>query len=411
MPEPKAKLDKHTDNNSSDMNESRIDELLLFRSLLDCTSDAIFIVDTFSGNIIDASGATQSILGCESQTLKGQPFHKLLPNHIARYSRNLFNSRNEHLRLETEFCCQTCEGPGVHVEMSLRVAELNGRDLAIIVARDISDRKRIENVLRKNHDELEIRVRERTRELNRANRAKTEFLSMVSHELRTPLTSVLGFAKICRKKLQDSIFPSVDKEKGAKLDKEMERIEMNLDIIISEGSRLTSLINDVLDLAKMEADRVEYRMESVSPNDFIAQSINATNPLFLDSGLTLVTDIQPDIPDVPGDADRLVQVMVNLISNSVKFTEKGTITIRARQVEEHIRVSVTDTGMGIPEDLVDTIFDKFTQLESGLADRPKGSGLGLSISRNIIEGHQGHIWVESAPDFGSKFIFTLPAKN
>jgi len=389
--------------------KNRLDELEHFRALLDRVSDAIIIVDPMTGTILDATGSTESMLGCKTSELCGTSFNLLLPEHIARYSTNLFNSRDENMNLETEFCSPTCKSQTpVAVEMSLRTVEHLGKSRAIIVARDISERKKNEKALRKSHDELEIRVHERTRELDRANRAKTEFLSIVSHELRTPLTSVLGFAKIIRKKLLDTVFPAADNSKGDKIHKAMERVESNLDIIISEGDRLTALINDVLDLAKMEANKVEYRMEPICPNEFIDRSIAATNPLFLDSGLSLHTHIQPKLPNVMADSDRLVQVMVNLISNAVKFTGKGNITVRARQVGEYVRISVKDTGVGIPDTMREAIFDKFTQAEPSLADRPKGTGLGLPITRNIIEGHQGHIWVESIISEGSKFIFTLP---
>jgi PAS domain S-box-containing protein len=389
--------------------KNRLDELEHFRALLDRVSDAIIVVDADTGIILDATGSTEAMLGCDAKALQGTSFQSLLPDHIARYSQNLFNSRNENMSLETEFCSPHSKGAScVPVEMTLRIVEYSGKNRGVIVARDISERKRSEETLRKSHAELEIHVRERTRELDRANRAKTEFLSIVSHELRTPLTSVLGFAKIIRKKLLEVVYPAVKHNKEPKLCNEMGRIRKNLDIIVSEGERLTALINDVLDLAKMEANKVEYRMEALSPNEFIGQSINATNALFIDSGLALHTDIQPNMPSVMADSDRLIQVMVNLISNGVKFTENGTITIRARQVGEHIRVSITDTGLGIPKTMCDTIFDEFTQGQESLADRPKGTGLGLPISRNIIEGHQGHLWVESSPGKGSKFIFTLP---
>jgi len=231
---------------------------------------------------------------------------------------------------------------------------------------------------------------------------------MVSHELRTPLTSVLGFAKIIRKKLQGSIEPALETIADPKSDKDLANIFKNINIIISEGERLTALINDVLDLAKMEANKVDYNKKPVSPNDFIQRSIEVSSGLFMDSGLPLLAEIEPDMPLIQADENRLVQVMVNLFSNAVKFTESGTVTCRARRVADHIRISVTDTGMGIPEDMRSSIFDKFTQVETTLSDRPRGTGLGLPISRNIIEDHFGHIWVESPLGKGSKFIFTLP---
>jgi len=389
--------------------KGRLDELEHFRALLDRVSDAIIIVDADTGIVLDVSGSTHSMLGCAPESLIGMPFKKLLPEHIARYAESLFNNKSEMLSLDTQFNCPGDKGKDfVPVEMTLHIVELQNRRQAIVVARDISERRRNEEALKKSHDELEIRVRERTRELDRANQAKTEFLSIVSHELRTPLTSVIGFAKIIRKKLVETVFPAVDSEGNEKLLKEMGRIKNNINIIASEGDRLTALINDVLDLAKLEADKVEYRMAAIKPAEFLRRSMEATSSLFDGSNILFVPDIQPDLPLIMGDLDRLIQVMVNLFSNSVKFTDKGTITCRAKLVGDHVRISVADTGVGIPEQMHSTIFDKFTQGQESLTDRPKGTGLGLPICRHIIEGHRGHLWVESEKERGSKFIFTLP---
>ena len=387
---------------------ARLDELERFRSLLDRVSDTIFVVDAETGVILDVAGSAQSMLNCGAKSLVGTPFNRILPDHIARYAANIFNIKTDVLQLETEFCCPDCPGDPVPVEMSLRIVQQQEGRRAVIVARDISERRRNEQALRKSHDNLEIRVRERTRELDRANRAKSEFLSIVSHELRTPLTSVIGFAKIIRKKLMEVVFPAVENNGDEKLDKEMKRVRKNIDIIVSEGDRLTALINDVLDLAKLEANKINYRMEPLNLNECLSRSMQASAGLFNSSGLAFLAEIKEDLPPVLGDSDRLIQVMVNLFSNAVKFTEKGSVTCRATADENYVKISVSDTGVGIPETMRDSIFDKFIQAEESLADRPKGTGLGLSICRHIIEGHGGHIWVESGDNNGSRFVFTLP---
>lgn len=390
---------------------NRLDELEHFRALLDSVSDAILIVDADSGRILDISGSTQVMLGCGIDALRGIEFRKLLPEHIAKYSKNLFSGKNDLISLETTFQC-----PGnalfipVPVEMTMRIVELKGARQGIIVARNITERKLSEEALKKSHDELEIRVRERTRELHLANRAKSEFLSIVSHELRTPLTSVLGFTKIIRKKLLNVIFPAL-RSRDQELNQAIARIKKNIDIIESEGDRLTALINDVLDLAKLESNKIDYRMEPLNPKDFIGRAIQATTPLFEDTGLMLVADIDPDLPQVQGDRDRLIQVMVNLISNAVKFTDKGSVTCQARLVGDHLKVSVIDTGIGIPRDMLASVFDKFTQVNETLTDRPRGTGLGLPICRHIVDGHGGHVWVESEEGKGSRFMFTLPVST
>lgn len=387
---------------------SRLDELEHFRALLDRVSDAILIVDAETGSILDVSGATTAMLTCRPDDILGKEFKTILPPHVARYAANIVFNQSDTLNLETEFRCP-CDAcaPPVPVEVSIKTLKYQESRQAVVVARDISERKRNEEVLRKSHDELEIRVRERTREVERANRAKSEFLSIVSHELRTPLTSVIGFAKIIRKKLLETIFPAVDPSNSV-AQKHMSQVEKNIDIIVSEGDRLTALINDVLDLAKLEEARGEYHMDTLDPAEFIDQSAGATSALFQESGLSLILNIDSNLPRIFGDKDRLVQVMVNLFSNSVKFTEKGSVTCRVRHVGDHIRVSVTDTGVGIPDDLADAIFEKFIQGQEALADRPKGTGLGLPICRRIIEGHGGYIWAAKGRARGGKIIFTLP---
>ena len=390
--------------------KSRLDELEHFRALLDRVNDAIFVVDADSGVILDISGAADALLGCGPEQLRGMSFKDILPPHIRRHANNLFHNETKTVRLETEFTCPTCQGqPPVPVDLTLSLVSFQDKRQAIIVARDISERKRTERALKRSHDQLEIRVRERTKELDQANRAKSEFLSTVSHELRTPLTAVLGFAKVTRKKLISSIFPALDQVADDDLKKEMEVVRKNLEIIAGEGQRLTSLINDVLDLAKMEANRVEYAMAPVHPEEFINKTVEVTSSLFDDNDLTLTLNIEPHLPKVRGDMDRLMQVMVNLFSNAVKFTSQGGITCTARTVDETVRISVADTGIGIQPGLLESIFEEFTQAGEHLSNRPAGTGLGLTICKHIVHEHGGNIWAESKPGHGSKFIFTLPA--
>ena len=242
----------------------------------------------------------------------------------------------------------------------------------------------------------------------KANEAKSAFLSTVSHELRTPLTSVLGFAKIIRKRLDEKIFPIVDKS-DPKTNKTIGQINENLQVVISEGERLTHLINDVLDLAKIEAGKMEWNLENVSLPEVAERAIAATTSLFDQKPIELKRDIQKDLPVISGDPDKLIQVMINLISNSVKFTDKGTVTCRLYQKDDEIIASISDTGIGIaPEDHA-AVFEQFKQVGGDtLTDKPKGTGLGLPICKEIIEHHGGRIWLESEVGKGSVFSFALP---
>ena len=269
--------------------------------------------------------------------------------------------------------------------------------------------------------ELERRVEERTEELARAtaeaqaaravaetaSQTKSAFLTNVSHELRTPLTSVVGFSKIISRRLDDLVFPAVETT-DPKIQRAMRQIGENLDIISTEGERLTAMINDVLDLAKIESGRMEWRRVPIQVEELILRASAATSSLISHAGLSLVTDIEPDLPTIVGDRDRLIQVVINLISNAVKFTPSGTITCSARREGESVVLAVADTGVGIAPEDHDTVFEQFRQAGDTLTDKPRGTGLGLPICREIVEHHGGRIWVESALGAGSTFAFTLP---
>ncbi len=242
----------------------------------------------------------------------------------------------------------------------------------------------------------------------KANEAKSAFLSTVSHELRTPLTSVLGFAKIIKKRLEERIFTALDAS-DAKLKKTTEQVSENLNVVISEGERLTHLINDVLDLAKIEAGKMEWNQESVSLAEVIERAVAATTSLFEQKDIKLAKDIDTNIPDITGDTDKLIQVVINLFSNAVKFTDAGSVTCKLYQKNNEVIVSITDTGIGIAKEDFGAVFEQFKQVGGDtLTDKPKGTGLGLPICKEIVEHHGGRIWVESELGKGSIFSFALP---
>jgi signal transduction histidine kinase/CheY-like chemotaxis protein len=242
-----------------------------------------------------------------------------------------------------------------------------------------------------------------------ADAAKSSFLSTVSHELRTPLTSVLGFAKIIRRRLEERIFPLVPEEER-KIQQTKRQVMDNLNVVVSEGERLTKLIDDVLDLAKIEAGKLTWNMATISAAEVIERAVAATSSLLVAKKLTFVQNVEPSLPTITGDRDRLIQVVINLISNAVKFTDSGSINCAAGLRNGEIVVSVTDSGIGIaPADQL-KVFEKFKQVGDTLTDRPKGTGLGLPICKEIVEYHGGRIWVESEPGKGSTFFFTLPVR-
>jgi PAS domain S-box-containing protein len=241
------------------------------------------------------------------------------------------------------------------------------------------------------------------------DRMKTDFLATVSHELRTPLTSVLGFASIIKEKLEEMVFPHVV-SRDRKVERAIRTIGSNVNIIIDEAERLTSLIDDVLDIAKMEAGRVDWHFEPSDPQAILERALAATSSLFETRNLELIRDFAPNLPSIYVDRDRLIQVLINLISNAVKFTETGSVTCRATVCNQDLCIEIIDTGIGIaPEDQA-KVFERFQQVGDILTDKPKGTGLGLPICKQIIEQHGGRIWVNSQLGQGSTFAFTMPLR-
>jgi CheY-like chemotaxis protein len=187
------------------------------------------------------------------------------------------------------------------------------------------------------------------------------------------------------------------------------QINENLQVVISEGERLTHLINDVLDLAKIEAGKMEWNQEDVSIPEVVERAIAATTSLFEQKEVKLVKKINNDIPEIIGDTDKLIQVVINLFSNAVKFTDKGSVKCEVSQKDNEVIVSITDTGIGIAPEDYGAVFEQFKQVGGDtLTDKPKGTGLGLPICKEIIEHHGGRIWVESEVGKGSTFSFAIP---
>ncbi|MDD2422179.1 MAG: response regulator [Heliobacteriaceae bacterium] len=243
--------------------------------------------------------------------------------------------------------------------------------------------------------------------LHELDKMKSDFLSTVSHELRTPLTSVLGFAQIVKKRLDDVIYPRLDLTER-KMGRAATQVKDNIGIIISESERLTALITDVLDIAKMEAGKVDWKSEPVAVATVIDRAAAATISLFDQKGLALIKDVEEDLPRVLGDNDRLIQTVINFLSNAVKFTEEGPVICRARRKNNEVIVSVSDKGVGIAAEDLPNVFEKFRQIGDTLTEKPQGTGLGLSICKQIVEQHGGRIWVESEFAKGSTFSFTVP---
>ena len=240
-----------------------------------------------------------------------------------------------------------------------------------------------------------MELRAANKRLLELDHLKDEFVSTVSHELRTPLTSIRAFSEI----LLDT--PDLDQQER----------ENFLQIIVKESERLTRLINDVLDMAKVESGQMDWNIESVRADSLITDAVNAVYQLYQKRNIDLASDIPAATVMLHVDRDRILQVLINMLSNAAKFCEPDTgkveigLQVKSNQVEFY----VTDNGPGIDAENKSLVFEKFHQVNDQQTGKPKGTGLGLAISRLIVEHHDGRIWVDSEPGRGSSFRFTLPS--
>ena len=246
--------------------------------------------------------------------------------------------------------------------------------------------------LQESYAGLESKVEERTRELAVANQHKSDFLAAMSHELRTPLNAIIGFSDILKRQMFGEL-----NAKQAKY----------VDVIHSSGRHLLSLINDILDLAKVERGKMELELASFSVPAAIDNAVALVRGRADGKSISVAVDIDPGLATVVADERRFKQILLNLLSNAVKFTaEGGSIGVVARRLQDAIEVSVSDSGIGVAPEQHAAIFEEFTQL--GDARRPEGTGLGLALTKKLVELHGGSIRVESAPGQGATLAFTLP---
>jgi signal transduction histidine kinase/sensor domain CHASE-containing protein len=248
--------------------------------------------------------------------------------------------------------------------------------------------------------ELEARVASRTRELRTAkdaaeaaDRAKSAFLANMSHELRTPLNSIIGFTGLLHQGLAGPVNEEQRKQLG---------------MVQNSGRHLLALINDVLDLSKIEAGQLEVRRETFNLRELIEASVSSFVPQLQRKHLTVTVDAAPEVGEMTGDRRRVEQILTNLLSNAIKFTESGSVTVRACLQGAWLRIEVADTGIGIDAAHREQLFRPFSQIDSGIARRHEGTGLGLSICRHLVELMGGAIDLDSQPGSGSTFYFTLP---
>ncbi len=354
-------------------------------AIVDNLGDGLLVTDIL-GRITRFNPALLSMFNIEKTNLIGKKIENIFPvslsGLVSQSAQEMQNIVTTHVALS-----QNREGQALASSIIKEAKGEEGNQClgAVILIRDVTKEREID-------------------------RMKTDFLANVSHELRTPLTSVLGFAALIKEKLEEVIFPALSSE-NIKVKKSVDKISKNIDIIVSEAERLTELITDVLDITKMESGRIDWEMKPVAPGPLLDRAIATIEPLCQEKNLEIVREDDRELPLIIGDENRLFQVIINLLSNAIKFTPKGKIICQALYENEQLIVRIKDTGIGIALQDRETIFDRFKQVGNILTSKPKGTGLGLPICKQIVEHHGGKIWVESSLGRGSIFAFTIPVKK
>jgi len=377
-------------------------------ALIQAMPDLLLVLDK-DGRYQEIYTSQTNLLAADTAALKGSLLHENLPEDVA----NSFLTA-----IQTTLETRTVQS--IEYELTIpigtrwfeaRLAPINytdGRQDCIWLVRDMTEHKDLETRLLQSKEELESA----NLRLTELDQIKSALVSSVSHELRTPLTSLLGFSKLILKNFSKHYWP-LAKDNHKLLTKGSQIVE-NLNILIHEGDRLTRLINDVLDLNKIEMGYTEWRKEKITPNELAKRALDAVSGQFGNNpALSLVSDVADDLPSLVIDGDKMLQVLLNLLTNAAKFTSEGVVTLKIYSpFTEVVRFEIADTGPGIAPEEQERIFERFHQIghNDPAGDKPHGAGLGLAICREIVAHHNGSIWVESVLGHGATFIIELPVK-
>ncbi len=356
------------------------------RQMFESVSDGLAVTD-LNGVIVDVNdrllemhgfGSRDEVLGKHASKLTA-PFDR------ERTMVNIQKTLDEGFPMSIESTLLRADGSGFPAELSMSVLkDASGNPIgSITIGRDITERKRAEQELI-----------EKTNEVEKANRLKSEFLASMSHELRTPLNVIIGFSEL----MMDEVPGEINEEQ-----------RQCLNDILNSSNHLLNLINEVLDLSKIESGKVKLKLENVALTEIIECLTKTMVPILTIRKQSLDVELEERLPPVHANKAKLKQVLLNLLSNAAKFTpDGGKLKIEAVREGDWCRVSVVDNGIGIKKEDQERIFEPFSQLDITPAKDKGGAGLGLTIVKKIIEKHGGRIWVESKYGKGSRFTFTLP---
>jgi PAS domain S-box-containing protein len=369
-----------------------------FRELIENAPDAILQVDSI-GQIVLANRTAELVFGYRRDELIGMSVDALVPaaarsRHTAH--RNKFEAAgvSRPMGMGLDLYAVRKDGTEFPVEISLSPNRTEGSVNITAVIRDVTERKRAEQQIHSLEQSYTAELEARHKESERLNQLKSEFIASVSHELRTPLHTIIGFAEL------------LGEEAVGSLNEKQRRFVHHIQ---SDSEHLLGLINDVLDLSRIEAGGLVVRTEALSLQSAIMEAVNAIRPHASGKQVMVREDRIPNT-SVVADPLRVRQILYNLLSNGVKFTDPGgEVVVSATVDQDFVQITVADTGLGISSEECGRIFDKFYQVGYTTAGVRQGTGLGLTICKQLVEAQCGRIWVESEPGRGSLFHFTLPA--
>ena len=372
----------------------------LFRGLVEASPVAILLADE-EGNIKLANGQLARMFGYDLSELVGEPVEILIPapvraHHPANRAEFLRHARPRPMGKAGPVYGLRRDGSTFPAEIGLSPLSMNGGMHVIAVVVDVTERQRHEQEILELNRDLENRVRQRTAALEEASAAKSKFLAHMSHEIRTPLNAVLGLAQLLGK---EALNPGQ---------------QAMLRHITEAGEQLLYIVNDILDLSKIEAGELGLERQPLHLGQVIDNMTHMVKTTAQSKGLALRVETPPDLPErLLGDAMRLQQVLLNLLSNAIKFTEHGEVALTVRILEAsatqtRLRFEVRDTGIGLDEAAQARLFRPFTQADDSITRRFGGTGLGLSISKHLVQHMGGIMGLQSAPGQGSTFWFEIP---
>lgn len=382
-----------------------------YKNLFSSLQDVIITVDTEHKIITANQPAMRDMFGYELEDIAGKSTRMLYADDQGH---NLMSIKisvmgDPDVPVIADEILKTKSGNFFIGELSINKLKNNKGDFLgyIKTVKDITERKRMEMEVREYSEHLEEIVKQRTREANdakiradEANRAKSDFLASMSHELRTPLNSIIGFSEV----LLDELLGKLN-----------ETQKENVGYILSSGRHLLSLINDILDLSKVEAGKMELELSEIVLKDILNATLTMQWERAMRHGIRLSMSMGPGTEIIISvDERKLKQILFNLLSNALKFTpDGGEVSVKTRRATDDasgdfIEISVTDTGIGIKPEDMNKLFREFSQLDSAYNRSYAGTGLGLALARKLVELHGGRIWAESEAGKGSKFTFSLP---